>query len=85
VIQTYELDAGDGFTATIDQLLGVGDFEIGIIADNPADPEFSIAFITPVEGVPEPASLALAIAGLGMIAGVSRKRSTLNTTNPQEH
>jgi len=55
------LDAADDFSATINETLSEGLYEIGIVADSPFDPEFTIDFATPVEGpaVPEPATLPL--------------------------
>ena len=66
------LDAADGFSATIDEALLEGLYEIGIVADSPFDPEFTIDFATPVEGVsaasvPEPATLPLLASSIFML------------------
>src|SRR5208282_307133 len=55
------LDAADDFSATINETLSEGLYEIGIVADSPFDPEFTTDLATPVEGpaVPEPATLPL--------------------------
>jgi hypothetical protein len=71
-IDDLVLDAADGFTATINETLLEGLYEIGIIANSPFDPEFTIDFTTPVEGVPassvpEPATLPLLAYALFML------------------
>lgn len=68
VIQEFALDAADSFSASITQFLLTDDYIIGILADSPNDPMFTITFNTPVEGVPvptpEPSSFTLLAFGL---------------------
>ena len=66
VLETIELDSEDNFFGLLADQLAAGDYEIGLLSDSAFDPNFSITFGTPVDGVnagvaavPEPASLAL--------------------------
>ncbi len=72
------LNTGDSFTGTItnSNLLG-GLYCIGLYANNPVDPNFTLTFNTPVSNpAPEPAGFVLMAAGLGMIAALRlRKRA----------
>jgi hypothetical protein len=66
------LNSADSFTSTISNAnLPPGQYCIGIDANNANDPNFSVTFITPVRGVPEPSCFLLLSVGLGMI-GVLR-------------
>jgi hypothetical protein len=64
------LNSGDGFASTISvPNLAPGQYCIGLDANSPNDPAFSIIFNTPVEGVPEPTTywlLAVGIATIGV-------------------
>jgi hypothetical protein len=67
------LNSGDGFAGTISvPNLAPGQYCIGINANNPNDPNFSLTFNTPVSGVPEPATFGLFSGSLGII-GVLRR------------
>jgi hypothetical protein len=69
---TATLNSGDGFTGTISvPSLAPGIYCIGIDANSPDDPAFTLTFNTPVSGVPEPSAFVLLSAALGMI-GVLR-------------
>jgi hypothetical protein len=73
------LDASDDFSATISETLPEGFYEIGIVADSPFDPEFTIDFATPVEGVspssvPEPSTVPLLASGLATLFFVVRRQ-----------
>ena len=68
------LDSSDNFSGTIAiNNLAAGRYCIGIEANNPNDPPFSLTFNSPVEGIPEPSTFLL-LAGAG-IAGALRKIS----------
>jgi hypothetical protein len=62
------LNAADSFTGTISVPgLAAGTYCIGVAANNPADPMYSVVFNTPVLGdTPEPSTFVLLAAGLGM-------------------
>jgi hypothetical protein len=63
------LNSGDGFTATISSgNLAPGEYCIGLDANNPNDPNFSLIFNTPVSGVAEPSTFLLLSAGIGLIS-----------------
>jgi hypothetical protein len=63
------LNNSDGFSGTVaTQNLAPGQYCIGLNANDPNDPLFSIAFNTAVEGVPEPATFALLLSGLMLIS-----------------
>ena len=68
VIQEFALDASNSFAASITQSLLAGDYIIGLLADSPNDPSFTISFETAVDGVPasvpEPSSSTLLAFGL---------------------
>jgi len=67
------LDGTDNFTGTIAIAnLAAGQYCIGIDANNVNDPTFAINFNTPVEGVPEPSTLWLVGAGIGLAAFLRR-------------
>jgi len=72
------LNTADSFTGTITNpnLLG-GQYCIGLFANNPLDPNFTLTFNTPVsDPAPEPAGFVLMAAGLGTIAALRlRKRA----------
>jgi hypothetical protein len=61
------LSGGDGFAGTISLAnLAPGNYCIGIAANSPNDPNFSINFATPLDSVPEPSGFLLLSIGLGM-------------------
>jgi hypothetical protein len=74
VIDTLTLDQADGFTGTLSDSLAAGHYEIGLDADSPQDPGFNLQFDTPVGGVPEPATWAMLLAGIGGIGATMRSR-----------
>jgi hypothetical protein len=62
---------GPDFTGTIAiGNLAAGQYCIGIDANDSHDPTFAINFATPVSGVPEPSTLVLLLAGLGMVGAL---------------
>lgn len=77
------LNSGDGFSGTISSgNLAPGQYCIGLDANSPNDPNFSLIFNTPVGGVPEPSTFFLFSAGIGLIgacrrAALSEARSKL--------
>ena len=56
--------------------LASGQYEIGMYTDSPYDPHYTINFNTPVRGVPEPATWASLILGLGAVGSALRRRRT---------
>jgi hypothetical protein len=74
-IKTIELNSGNSFTATLTDYLRRGLYEIGLVADDPHDPHYSISFQTPVSGVvPEPMAWQMLIAGVGLAGLAARRR-----------
>lgn len=72
-VASEPLTSTDGFTDTIFQgNLAAGQYCIGIDANSPVDPNFSLTFNTPVSGVPEPSGFVALAVGLGVV-GVLRK------------
>jgi hypothetical protein len=70
---TATLNSGDVFTGTIAIAnLPAGQYCVGIDANNSNDPGFALTFNTPVNAAPEPSTLVLLSAGLG-IAVLYRK------------
>jgi hypothetical protein len=62
-----------------DMSLLSGRYLIGLSTGNVADPEFSFDFLTPIgldRAVPEPATWAMMILGLGAAGGMLRRRRT---------
>jgi hypothetical protein len=70
------LNDADMFTATINEMLATNTYQIGLLANSPDDPPFTITFDTPVEGVivPEPSSLTLLAFGLLAYLSIWRSR-----------
>jgi hypothetical protein len=62
------LNSGDSFSSTISIAdLPAGKYCVGLDANSPNDPAFTLAFNTLVQGgTPEPSSFLLLLAGLGM-------------------
>ena len=83
VLRSETLNSGDGFSGTISSgNLAPGQYCIGLDANSPDDPNFSLIFNTPVGGVPEPSTFFLFSAGIGLIgacrrAALSEARSKL--------
>jgi hypothetical protein len=69
------LNSTNGFSSSLSTSLLPGMYVIGLEANNPVDPAFSISFATPVSAVPEPATIALVGAGLaGVVTRYRRRR-----------
>jgi len=67
-LASQTLNSGDGFSGTISSgNLAPGQYCIGLDANSPNDPNFSLIFNTPVSGVPEPSTFLLLSAGIGLI------------------
>lgn len=77
------LNGGDGFSGTISTPnLAAGQYCIGLDANSSNDPTFSLIFNTPVGGAPEPSTLFLLSAGIGLVtARRLAKRMPLNYIN----
>jgi hypothetical protein len=76
------LNSGDSFTSTFASAnLAPGQYCIGIDANSANDPNFSLTFDTPVNGVPEPSGFVLLSAGLGMIVLRRARRSPARFLN----
>jgi len=72
-LATVTLDGTDAFSGTISLPgLAAGQYCIGLDANNPNDPAFSLTFSTPVSGVPEPATFVLLPAGLAILGTLRR-------------
>lgn len=70
------LNGTNNFTGTIAiPNLAAGQYCIGINANDPSDPPFTLVFNTPVSGVPEPPGLVLLSVGLGVLGALRLKRS----------
>jgi hypothetical protein len=48
--------------------LARGEYCIGLDANSPNDPNFSLVFNTPLSGVPEPSTFLLLSAGIGLMS-----------------
>jgi len=69
------LNTGDSFTGTITiPNLAAGQYCIGLDANSSNDPNFTLTFNTPVQGVPEPATFTFFLSGLAVIGVVFRRR-----------
>jgi len=68
LLDEITLDMGDGFQGEISYDLPTGPYyEIGLVADSAADPNYSITFDTPIPPVPEPGTLGLlGLAAFGL-------------------
>ncbi len=81
LLQDIHLDASNGFAWAMSQTLPKGLFTIGLLANEFIDPQFTITFLTPVQGVgvvPEPSTwgmLILGFAGVGSALRFRRRRS----------
>lgn len=75
VLEDLLLDVANGFTADMMHTMGAGTYRVGLVSITPYDPEFTITFDRPVQGVPEPATLALMAICLAGLAAASRKRA----------
>jgi hypothetical protein len=78
-IDSVTLDGADGFSGALNDDLTAGFYEVGLDADSPLDPDYSIQFTTPVEGVapasvPEPATWAMLLVGFGAVGAALRRR-----------
>ena len=75
---TQTLDGTDNFTGAIAiSNLPAGQYCIGISANDPSDPTFTLVFNTPVSGAPEPSGDVLLSVGLGAF-GALRLKKNLN-------
>ena len=74
-VASLTLNNGDSFTGTITNAnLAAGQYCIGIDANNPTDPNFTLTFNTPVTSqAPEPTGLVLFSIGAGMLAALRLK------------
>jgi hypothetical protein len=69
------LNSGDSFSDAISAgNLPAGQYCIGLDANSASDPNFSLAFNTPVSGTPEPSTFVLLSAGLAVITATRRAR-----------
>jgi hypothetical protein len=50
--------------------LAAGQYCIGLDANSPNDPSFSLTFSSPVDSTPEPGSVVLLAAGLACLGGL---------------
>jgi len=66
-VASQTLNSGDSFSGTISGSLVPGVYCIGLDANSASDPNFSLTFTTPVNGVPEPSGFVLLSVGVGMI------------------
>jgi len=67
--------SGPGFSGNISFAdLGAGQYCLGLDANNPLDPMYSLTFNTPIAPTPEPSGLGLLSAGLVMIGLVRHAR-----------
>jgi hypothetical protein len=71
------LNGSDGFAGTIAiPDLAPGQYCIGLDANSPSDPTFTLTFNTPVvSSVPEPSSVILLSVGVGAIGAFKRRRN----------
>jgi hypothetical protein len=77
------LNGGDSFSATISTPnLAPGAYCIGMDANNSNDPTFAITFNTPVEGVPEPATIGMTLLGLTAYCLAPRRRRMIAPATP---
>jgi hypothetical protein len=68
------LNSSDSFSGTISfASLAPGQYCIGLDANNPNDPFFTLTFSTPVDTAPEPSSLVLLGVGLASWIGLRRR------------
>ena len=86
-ITSATLDGSDAFSSTLEDLdLSPGQYIIGVTADSPNDPMFTLDFNTPVEstlGVPESATWTLLVSGFGLLgAGLRTRRRGFQTAGP---
>lgn len=88
LLQDLHLDASNGFFGNMSQSLPRGLFTVGLLANQFIDPEFTITFVTPVEGagaIPEPSTWAMLIigfAGMGSALRVKRRQAPAGGPRP---
>jgi uncharacterized membrane protein len=89
IIAEEVLDALNNFSASIELMLGAGNYIIGILKIGPDDANFLITFNTPVDGpvtaAPEPGTLMLLASALGLLLCLScsaRKRQSGTLERP---
>ena len=78
-LASISLNAANNFSGFLNQMaLGAGSYAIGFATTSPFDPDWTIRFADPVasssSGVPEPATWAMMIFGMGLVGGLTRRR-----------
>jgi hypothetical protein len=77
VITDAILNQDNNFAWTLSQALDPGQYEIGMYTDSPYDPQFTIHFNTPIQGIPEPGTWAMLVTGFGLTGVALRRRFSI--------